>query len=85
VTALLIMLALWLGSGALVVPYLLYVARVQVDQAVSQGAERHKLSGESGSIRRPTDAAFLCVPGAFTGSDDSQIEDATAQTELVHA
>jgi hypothetical protein len=35
VIALLIILGLWLGSAALVVPYLLHVARFQVDQGAN--------------------------------------------------
>jgi hypothetical protein len=39
VTLLLVILALWIGSAMLVIPYLFHVAKLQAGQGVTQSAE----------------------------------------------
>jgi hypothetical protein len=85
VTALLLIVGLWLASAAIVVPYLLHVARIQVEQAGANSAEpTHKVSGNSEGIGMQA-SAVLFAPADLTTTDDPEATNRQNQQELIEA
>lgn len=75
-TALLIIALVWVGSAALVVPYLLHVSKVDVEQATSQSLTSDLPSAEKCAGSPRADPSIL---PAVDGQALAQIAGSTAQ------
>jgi hypothetical protein len=85
-TALLIMCGLWVGSAALVIPYLLHVAKIQVEHAAARGTHPDEnLLSAFGSIVGQADGTFLSVPSALDAREYPQVEEVNCQLDLATA